>query len=495
MNIKHRAFSRGHRFERFAGQPRAESVEIGVPERVLVPLQQGFRDGVAPAVSVGQSVSAGDIIGQDEDCVSSPVHSSVNGVVEDVTQIEHPDGSRDVVVIKSDGTDGWQALAGHSADWEKLPVEELESLLYRSGVTSLGRGGIPTRHRSAMISPEEVEDLIISGVDSEMYRISLPVLLNESTIPRFVAGLRLLRKIMPNARLHLALNRDREALLGQIHPLLSELDRVELYLVEPKYPQGYEEVLIASLLGREFPYGYAAANIGVVVADIQTVLHAYDAVVEGKPLIERTVALCGLGLQDRPHARVRVGTPLGDLVRGRSEEGREQRLILNSPLTGAELPDLAVPIDRTCSRIIALPEDRSRKFLAFARPGADEPSASRTFLSCLLPTEKKASTNIKGEGRPCVSCGFCQEACPVGIIPHLLSKYVSGGFIEEVLVDFKIFDCIDCNLCSYVCPCKVAVARRIREGKKRLLEDGLDNSRHVLPRFELKGLEEKRSGE
>ena len=56
----------------------------------------------------------------------------------------------------------------------------------------------------------------------------------------------------------------------------------------------------------------------------------------------------------------------------------------------------------------------------------------------------------------------------MGIVPHLLYKYVSRGLIEDDLLAYRILNCIDCNLCSYVCPSKIAVAGNIKKGKQEL---------------------------
>ena len=37
-----------------------------------------------------------------------------------------------------------------------------------------------------------------------------------------------------------------------------------------------------------------------------------------------------------------------------------------------------------------------------------------------------------------------------------------------IAICLGIFDCIDCNLCSHVCPSKIRVAEYIKEGKKQI---------------------------
>ena len=104
--------------------------------------------------------------------------------------------------------------------------------------------------------------------------------------------------------------------------------------------------------------------------------------------------------------------------------------------------------------------------------------------------QKKCGTNVHGELRPCVFCSFCEDVCPAGIIPHLLYHHVENDVIDETLLKYKVFNCVECNLCSYVCPSKIPVAQSIKEGKARLLEEGLEPP---APNVALKGVEKYKS--
>ena len=493
--MRRRTFSGGYEFRGFEGQPQDRLIEIGIPEKVTVPLRQGFGNEVVPVVRVGQKVAAGQIIGRDDESVSSPVHSSVNGKVVGIEAINNLGEEVNAVVIESDGTADWQGLQGHSSSWESLSGERIDELVYLSGAGSLGRAGIPTRFRSSIIGPEDVENVIVHGVESEVHGPSLAILLRDENLSHFVEGLKILKRVMSNAAFHLALNKSRKNIIEQLSGLLADDDRVEICGLRRKYPVDYDEVLIATLLGREFPYGYSAANIGVIVLDVQTVLHVYEAVAEGNPLIERTVALCGPGFRENLHVKVRIGTSAEYVIRGKTEEGKEVRFVRNSSLAGTGLSDLSLPIDRTFSALIALLEGREREFLAFVRPGFRRDSYSRTFLSSLFSKgceifKKSCGTNLHGEERPCIFCTYCEEVCPVGIVPHLLYHYVERDVIDEGLLNLKIFNCIECNLCSYVCPSKIPVAKYIREGKEKLMNEGIGCG---LPDLALKGVEEYKS--
>ncbi len=422
MLAKHKVFPGGYRFKNFEGNPEERSIEIDIPGIVIIPLKQGFGNEISPIVKIGNSVKAGQVIGLANDIVSSPVHSSVNGTVENIKKINYFKEEINAVIIRSDGTKDWKGLEGHSAAWEQLPVEKLEELLYLSGVTSLGKQGIPTRFKTSIILAKDVEDIIIHSASSEVYNPSLSILLGEKQLPGFVEGLKILKKIMPHANLHLVWSKYEEKWIEQIIKLMPVCDWIHFYTVDSKYPQDYEEVLIPTILEKQFPYGYSAANMGVVVLDIQAVSHIYEAVVEGKPVIERTIALAGPGFKENPHIKVRVGTPLEHITSESIKKDEELRFILNSPLAGATLSDLSLPIDRTFISIVALLKEKGIQSLAFMRPGFKKDSYSRTFLSFV--SKKGCEVNIRDEKRPFISCTFCEEVCHVGIIPHLLYRYV-----------------------------------------------------------------------
>ncbi len=486
-------FSGGYRFPPFLGQAQDIFSELKVPEEAIIPLRQGFGTEVRPLVRIGQRVRSGEIIARDDDAISSPIHSSVNGVVTDIKRINYFKRDINMVFIKTEDTSGEVLrLPGSSQEWWRLSNEKIEELIYISGVSSLDREGIPTRFKSSIISPEDVKHLIIHGVGSEPYNISLELLLEGKNILHFFEGIKILKRIMPNSKVHLAINSHKTKIIEQIAKLASQLEWFSIFPLEPKYPQGYDEMLVPTIIKQRFPYGYSAANIGIVVLNVQAILAAYRAVAEGLPLIERTIALCGPLFNENGHLKVRVGTPLKDILSQRLKSDKPARVVLNSLLTGFQLNDFSLPIDRAFSQIIAIPENRERQFLAFLRPGLGRDSYTRTFLGRLLPIKKQLDTNQHGEERPCISCGFCEEVCPVRIIPHLLSKYVKRGIIDETLMNYGIFNCIECGLCSFVCPSKIPLLKHMREGLEKLHIQGCDRTQCILPYFDLKGIEEYR---
>ena len=77
--MKAKTFQGGYRFKRFQGQVRDEVINLDIPTRVIIPLSQGFSSPTKPLVNAGDQVYAGQIIGRDDNSVSTPVHSPING--------------------------------------------------------------------------------------------------------------------------------------------------------------------------------------------------------------------------------------------------------------------------------------------------------------------------------------------------------------------------------------------------------------------------------
>ena len=482
MIINNRTFRGGYLFDKFKGELGQKLVETGPPGKACVPLKQGFGEEVQPEVRVGDTVSAGQIIGRNDENLSSPVHSPIAGIVKSIAS--------GVINIESSGenTEGkWKALPGFSAEWQNLDRNILEDLVYLSGASGLDSGGIPTRYMSSPITSEEVENIIIHNTEADLFSPLTDVLLQGPRGEEFAGGCLILDKLFPKARKHIVVSRKNRKIIEQFETTLKGNDSFEFYAVKPKYPANLEEVLVPAILGKPFPYGFGAVNIGVVVLSFQTVLHVYQAVAQGKPVIERIISLGGERFAENLHARVRVGTTVEALIKGRIKEG-ENRYIFNSINTGVRVKDLSLPVDRSISSVIAIPDEKAGESMSFARPGFIKDSYSNTFASVIPLFKKGLNTNVHGEKRACISCGFCEEVCPVRILPNLLHKYVEKNIIEETLANYKIFNCIDCNLCTYVCTSKIGVASLIKLGKEKLRADGVDNGEFIRKNFALKGI-------
>jgi Na+-translocating ferredoxin:NAD+ oxidoreductase subunit C len=480
MSKAKRAFRGGYRFTHFKGKPLEKIVPLETPDIVTVPIQPGSDTEEKPTVKAGDEVRAGQVIGP------GPAHSPVDGTVSGISKMP-------AVTIEKKPEFVYNAesvlkLEGADTDWRKLNADKLEELIFKAGAASLDISGIPTGYGSSAISPEEAEHLIVRIIADELLPASDAVLLSEAGIDSLLEGLRMLKVVLSRARITIAVSVNQKELLGKIESALRPDDGFAVLAVSDKYPQSSEEVLVPTVTGSEFPYGFNAVNIGVILLSVQTVLAVYDAVTAGTPVLSRVIALGGTGFTENLHVQVPVGTAWEFLISKYGVTDGEYRYVKNSLISGETVEDPSSPVTTADSALYAIPEIRTTELMPFASPGFSKDSYSNTFPTSLLPLKKTIDTNIHGEERACLSCSFCADVCPVSILPALLHRYVLRDIIDESMKQFGIFKCIDCNLCTYVCPSKIPVAGLLKKGKQLLIMEGLGNKEEIKNQFSLKGI-------
>ena len=76
--------------------------------------------------------------------------------------------------------------------------------------------------------------------------------------------------------------------------------------LKTKYPQGGERQLIYATTGRAINSAMLPADAGCVVDNVATMVSVYQAVVEGKPSMERVVTVSGMRLQNQVTSEFRL---------------------------------------------------------------------------------------------------------------------------------------------------------------------------------------------
>ena len=151
--------------QNFESPPQERLTQAAIPSTVTIILIQGFSDEVSCLVQPGDGVKAGQIIGRDDDSISSPVHASVNGKVVNVGKLAYLGNEVAAVTIESDGTDGWQARRSHGTMGKPFGRTDREARLSFRGGAQAGRASPPDSKLD--YSCGDVEYVIIHGVESE----------------------------------------------------------------------------------------------------------------------------------------------------------------------------------------------------------------------------------------------------------------------------------------------------------------------------------------
>ncbi len=472
-----KTFKGGRYFPRLEGLPRGPIVEAPLPARVRIPLRQGFGEEPDLQVRVGQRVRTGEVIARSDEKISTPVLSPLTGTVVSIEEGVHPlDGEPTTIVLVEAETspsgayeDDWAPLEVPQGNFERWGPEELGRILYEAGVTALGKWGFPTVYRTAPTEPSAIKALLINAVEAEPYLRGDRALLYEE-FEKFVTGIKILKSALGNVEVHVGIGYDRPHILAELEARMEYHDWLYLHPLLPKYPQGEDEVLIKTILNREVPAGRPAGELGVVVCDVQQVIAAYEAVVEARPLVDRVISLGGSAMARPANARVRLGTPVGDLLEAFGHRG-PSRVVLGGPLRGNSVTDVETPVTREVRALVALEEPRSPS--AALRWGFLPRTDAHVRLLPPLGRTKRATTALVGGTKPCIRCGDCVDVCPQNLFPFELAEASKQGDLDRA-ERMAIFACIECGLCSYVCPSKIDLLEDIRRGKRWIREERLE---------------------
>ena len=173
-----------------------------------------------------------------------------------------------------------------------------------------------------------------------------------------------------------------------------------------------------------------------------------------QPCTARIVALGGPAVISPGHLKAIPGYPLRSILTDRLCDG-EVRIVNGGVLTGEAVASEQIGLDVECHGLTVLTEQTDRQLLGFVRPGYDRRSYSKCFLSSLKHgSPQSLTTGLRGERRPCIGCGFCEEVCPARIMPHLIHKLIYQDELEQIQ-RARVDLCADCGLCSFVCPSKI----------------------------------------
>lgn len=407
-----------------------EIVRLPMPGELVVALSQHLGAPAKPLKAKGDTVERGEKIGESVGFISADVHSPVNGTIREIRTVMLANSVQcDAFVITVDEE---QPESGFEpVDWRKLDREDLLSSVKEHGIVGLGGATFPTHVKFTIPRDKKAEYFVVNGVECEPYLTGDHRLMMEKG-REALEGALIAQKIIGAEKLIVGVELNKKDAIEHLEEIIKEEGwPIEVVGLKVKYPQGDEKQLLKATIGREVPSGKLPLDVGAVVSNIGTCYAIYEAIVCGKALYERVISVTGEGIVNPKNILAPIGTKVGDLLEFCGGlQGEVEKLVSGGPMMGFAFFDVDTPVTKGSSGILALG-----------------------------PKKKARQT-------PCISCGKCVDACPIGLVPTILYKQITNHNYEVAMNTLSLMDCKECGSCSYVCPAHLPLVHTFKTGKK-----------------------------
>lgn len=390
------------------------------PPQVIVPLQDSPVMPFQCLVKAKEEVKAGQKIGEKGSApFAVAVHAPVTGRVREIEThpVSHGFYGMCVVIEREGSTD---------------EVLKICSTLPEKKVETLQEAGIPLPYEK--LAEGKVDMLIVNATEFEP-NITIHHNLLWERFPQISFGLKALLDIFSIPQGIICLEKEQRQLFRDLLGKGGNEEKIVIQPVSRSYPSTGLNFLAREVLGKK--NGAAAERVAFVeLGDLCAVAKALQ---EGLPFIEKPLTVSGSGIPQPQNLFVRIGTTFAEVIKfcgGRMENITQ--IIMGGALMGISQPSPDVPVGQRTEGIWAL-------------------------VSFNLA--KGHQSKMYQEG-PCVRCAKCVDCCPANIVPNIIAGYARKKMMEEATAN-GLFLCIDCGLCSYVCPARIPVAQILKEAKAR----------------------------
>ena len=385
-----------------------------------------------PCVAKGDHVKIGQVIGEPVGFLGLPVHASVSGEVVSVEPIPYlSEQPAMCVTIHNDFADEWVELHPLGSV-ETVDPALIIPAIKNAGICGLGGASFPT-HVKLSIKPEQKCDCIIAnGAECETHLTCDHRLMLENPV-RVVDGLRAAMRAINVKEGIIAIEDNKPDAIEAMRKACQGREGVRVQVLKTKYPQGGEKQLIEAVTGRQVPSGGLPIQAGVIVMNVATCAAVADAVIDGKPLVERIVTVTG-AVREPANLRLRIGTITDDIIgECGGFSGDVGKVIFGGAMTGMCAPNTSIPIAKATGGILVL--------------------------------DKQDAASVE-EG-PCLRCGKCVEVCPIGLHPLKIKIAADADRIDECK-QLHVLDCTLCGSCSFICPAHRWLTASFKVAKQKL---------------------------
>ena len=408
--------------------PADRIIPIELPRRIVLPVSQHIGAPARPIVQRGSKVVRGQMVAEATGTVSAPVHTSISGTVRSIESCRVATGQYvPAIIIEADDND-------HAADLEALAAQHIPEdisgliaariveIVKEAGIVGMGGATFPSPVKLTPPAGCHAEILIINGAECEPYLTCDDALMRAHSAD-IVKGIALLMRAAGVDHAVVGIEDNKPQAIATMTDAARSDRSITVQPLKTRYPQGGEKQLIETITGRQVPAGGLPIHVGAIVHNVATAYAVYRAAACSEPLIQRVVTVAGSG-----NYLVPIGMLISELPIPLQQSNAD--VIIGGPMMGRSAVTLDAPVTKGVSGVVAI------------APLAFDP-------------------------QPCIRCGACVEACPMGLEPYLLATLSRFAKYEEA-AESGVKDCMECGSCSYSCPSGRPILDFIRLAKFKL---------------------------
>lgn len=390
------------------------------PRYALVPLEFQTQTSSLPAVSIGDFVHEGQLIARADRNTSVHVHAPVPGIVAAAIDTKLANGQ--VFRGLRIRTGGSFKLLGtkHSPyPWGSVEQTELIQFLESAGLVNTVKNTVSLAHTVRTAINTKTIALTVVLYDKDPTCILDSFLAGHFT-REIAEGIDCIAYAMGAEKIIIETSTGKKgkAVFNDMSSLITDRNLVHL-TASHVYPAETDAI--------------RAAEKNAIAIDALTALGVYESVQYNQPMLTTYMLITGKSLERAAIIKVRIGTPIRDLIQTLGGfKSKNTHIIINGLLQGTLVDSLDLPAGKGIKSVHA------------------------------IGTE----TDVQQQLGDCGHCGQCLRSCPAYIDPINTVRHIQS---ETYTVETQraIALCNGCACCSAVCPERIPLSAIIKSAVKQ----------------------------
>ena len=310
-----------------------------------------------------------------------------------------------------------------------MKLTELSKIFKECGVVGAGGAGFPSYAKLN----EKADTIILNCAECEpLLKLHRQVMAEYAY--EIIYALNEVKLATGAKEVIIAIKPNYKQAIKAIEEVLPSFENTRIGLLPPVYPSGDEVVTIYEVTGRVVPAGKLPIEVGCIVYNVETMLNAYYAITENKPVTHKYCTVTG-AVKNPVTLKLPLGMKVSEVIKlAGGTTIPEYEIVSGGPMTGRLTSESDV-VTKTSNAYIILPPSH---FVVQTKKANTQVSVNRAMSACC-------------------HCGMCTSLCSRHMLgypidPTNFMNALSAGATGNIKPYLNTFFCSACGLCEmYSC--------------------------------------------